>query len=192
MKKQAPMATVDVPPQRELELQLRYIYLRNSSTKMAQTFNPLQPNQQLHIVSKFSPLGSFQTGVSLGFVVEYTVLYFLADGAAPQSAPEAMDETLAVARINAEFAVDYALAAGALPPTSERLQQFGNGSAMLHTWPYWREYCHATMMRMSLPVMMVPLLTVVQAAPDAALDVAVPVPEVKARKKPMPRKPRTS
>ena len=185
------MATVDVPLQRELELQLRYIYLRNSSTKVAQTFNPLQPNQQLHIVSKFSPLGSFQSGMSLGFVVEYTVLYFLADGEGPQSAPEAMDETLAVARINAEFAVDYALAAGALPPTPEWLQRVGNGSAMLHTWPYWREYCHATMMRMSLPVMMVPLLTVVQAAPDAALDVAVPVPEVKARKKPMPRKPRT-
>lgn len=185
------MTAVDMDIHQQLEL--NYIYLRNSSTKMAQTFNPLQPNQQLNIVSKFSPTSSFQSDRSVGFVVEYTVLYFLADGAATQSAPEAMDETLAVARITAEFAVDYARPVGVeLPPTSEWLKQFGNSGAMLHTWPYWREYCHATMMRMSLPVMMVPLLRLVPAAPDAALDAAAPVPEAKARKKPVPRKPRTS
>lgn len=189
MNKKALMATVDMDIQ--LQLQLNYIYLRNSRTMMAQTFNPLQPNQQLNIVSKFSPISSFQSEVSLGFVVEYKVLYFLADGTAPQLSPEAMDEMLAVASITAEFAVDYARPAGELAPTSDWLQQFGNSNAMLHTWPYWREYCHATMMRMSLPVMMVPLLRLVPAVPVAAPDVAVQVPVAKSRKKPMSRKPST-
>lgn len=189
MKKQTPIATADAPLQPQL--QLRSIYLRDSNTLMAQTFDPLQPNQQLHIVSKFAPSGCLDPGAPHRFAVDYTVLYFLADGATLPPAIEAMDETLAVARIAAQYAVDYVLAPGAPPPAPEWLKEFGSGNPVLHTWPYWREYCHATMLRMSLPVMMVPLLTLTHAAPNAAQDEAMPAPETPARKKPVPKNPKT-
>ena len=38
------------------------------------------------------------------------------------------------------------------------LAEFGKFNATHNIWPYWREFCHSTCSRMSLPVIVMPLL----------------------------------
>lgn len=145
-------------------LVLRSVYVRSSSTRMMDGFDPFIPNQQL--TGRFRsenpkmlvrPAGKDEAGKSTPAVCTFLHKF---DFAYSLGGPEisAEDESALAAEINATLAVDYVVR-GEMP--SERvLESWGRSSALIHSWPYWREFCHATLSRMSLPVSMMPMLDV--------------------------------
>lgn len=159
-------------------LNLRAIYLRESSTAFDDAFDPLKPGQELHIQSKFHPHSYFVSGEIAGdgsthvpqsytFLTDFETAYFLAsDG--PPAEPSTFDTKKAVARIKARIAADYLVKAGTPLLSEGEAQAWGGSAALVHTWPYWREYCHSTMLRMNMPVMLVPMM-VIQHQPMAQL-----------------------
>lgn len=162
------MTNSDTAPQ--IPFNLRAIYLRESSTAFDDAFDPLKPGQQLHIQSRFHPHSHFVDGEiaadgstrvpkSYTFLIEFETAYFLASNGPPPD-PSTFDTEKAVARIKARFAADYLLAPGAPLLSESKVQAWGGSTAMVHTWPYWREYCHSTMMRMNMPVILAPMMVI--------------------------------
>ena len=45
-------------------------------------------------------------------------------------------------------------------PSKEELEGFGKTAALVHVWPYFREYCSTAMQKMNLPATLIPLLEV--------------------------------
>ncbi len=179
-------------------LNLRAIYLRESSTSFDPTFDPLTPNQQLHVLFKCQPHSYSVTGEitaddpgripgSYTFLTEFETAYFLA-ASGPPSDPLTFETTGAVARIKAQFAADYLVIPGAPVLSDVEAQSWGGSAALMHTWTYWREYCHSTMLRLNMPVVMVPMMVLQpvvqsQVAPTEAIN-----PPVRLKPKPKPRK----
>jgi len=64
-----------------------------------------------------------------------------------------------VAEISALFAADYLIETPETP-SEEKLKQWAASNAVLHCWPYWREFCHSTLLRMNLPVTIIPMMVV--------------------------------
>ena len=54
--------------------------------------------------------------------------------------------------------------------SSEELEAFGEVNAVFNAWPYWRELVHASLARMSMPPLTVPVFRVVPADTDEAED----------------------
>ena len=152
----------------QLPFRLRTIYVRESSTKFDEAFDPLKPGQQLSAQFKSAPHSYFVTGEvaedgvtkvpqSYTFVTRFEFMYMLGDAILPDD-PTAPIEGKAVASISADIAVDYLKNPQAPEPTEEEALAWGGGSALLHAWPYWREFCHSSMLRMNLPVLIVPFM----------------------------------
>lgn len=185
MKKSATPQTLSMP-----KMALRAIYLRESNTAIRHEFDPLIPGQRVQIHSRFSPVSHSLRGTDDGHgtatptgschVVKFLILYFL--GEEPLSIDALPDDSEAVALITADFAAEYLFAPDQARPTDEQLMHWSQG-AVLHIWPYWREFCHASMLRMSLPVIMVPLLSMTQAEPVATPSKADAAPKRKAARK---------
>ncbi len=156
--------TVDLPL---LPYTLRAIYLRNSNTFMAPGFDPTIPNQPLIAFFRtmdgtvdcrettFEQDGVKSTLKSCTFTARFDFAYRIATTEEIDQSDDALEKTT-VARISAEISADYLMNADQFPP-EEDLQKWGQSNAMLHTWPYWREFCHSTMLRMSLPATIIPL-----------------------------------
>lgn len=163
-----------------MPLALRSIYLRESSTRFRDNFDPLKPGQPLLMQAKFAPISYFENvdipvddnGIvtrSYTFITGFEFSY-LAGPVDVSTASENVDDTDPVAKITAHIAVDYILTRGESLPTADRLQQWAGSAALLHAWPYWREFAHNTMLRMNLPVMMIPLLVSGPAALQSPAD----------------------
>lgn len=156
--------TADTP---SLLYTLRAIYLRNSSTFMAANFDPTIPNQPLSALFRtqdgtvdcrethLEKDGAKTTLKSCTFTARFEFAYRLSNAEEPDQSNDAIEKSI-VARIFAEISADYLMNANEFPP-GEFLQRWGQSNAMLHTWPYWREFCHATALRMNLPAIMIPL-----------------------------------
>lgn len=69
------------------------------------------------------------------------------------------DSKYLAAEILARITVDYLIETAETPP-QEKLEQWAKSNALLHCWPYWREYCHSTLLRMDLPVTMMPMMEI--------------------------------
>lgn len=149
---------------------------------MGDTFDPMIPGQQLNgmfrtvgghaICKEQTPEnGEGSTIRSCTFVTHFEFRYTrtIEDGAVPQETEEGARE---VAEISADIAVDYLIGAPEMP-SQDDLQQWGSGNALVHAWPYWREYCHAAMSRMNLPVTLMPLLQVKPPEPDKVVKAAL-------------------
>jgi hypothetical protein len=156
---------------------LRAIYLRGSQVTFEENFDPLKAGQQLNIESKFSPLSYFISGDisdtgsdhvarAYTFLTEFETSYFLAAGA-PATEAIPLSPASPVVRINAIFAADYLIAPDSGELSEEDAKAWANSAALMHSWPYWREFSHSTMMRANMPVVPVPMM-VVQTAPDNA------------------------
>lgn len=156
------------PEPTALPYTLRSIYLRNCATWMDKGFDPLLPGQELSAV--------FRTGEgrvdcresslqgnngeikfrSCTFTTCFDFAYTKAgENNTPQS-DEDIEKTL-IAKISVEISVDYIVNTPDFPD-NENLHRWGNNNAVLHAWPYWREFCHSTLLRMNLPVTMIPLV----------------------------------
>ena len=153
---------------------IRAIYLRESHVRMGVDFDPMIVGQQL--IGKFrvvggradcqeaAPTGSDQEPIrSCRFVTRFEFRYIrpLDGGAAPE---EAEEEAHLIAEITADIAVDYLVATPEFPP-QDALERWGATNVLLHSWPYWREYCQNTLARMNLPVTVIPLINIMQ--PDS-------------------------
>lgn len=147
---------------------LRSIYLRNSKTRMADSFDPLIPGQQLNGVfrNSSSQVDCRETSLDVNgtpsliksctFRVQFDFAYTIPAPGDQVMTEEDVEKSL-LAQITAEIAVDY-LFNEADFPTPEMLHKWANGNVILHAWPYWREFCHSAMLRMGLPVSLIPLV----------------------------------
>lgn len=153
-------------------ISLQAVYLAESHCKLAAGFDPLE---WAELASFFrtrdvgevtvTPLtihqddGTEVPGHRCCFRTEFNFVY-ARKGENPTD-PETGDLTNAVAEITARIAVAY-LATGPVLPERETLNAWANTSVLIHAWPYWREFCHNSQMRMNLPVTMIPLVSVQQ------------------------------
>lgn len=71
-----------------------------------------------------------------------------------------------VLTLRALFELQYHIAGDHQQFTEEQLTAFGASSVLMNAWPYWREYAHNTVVRIGLPPMVVPLLTL-RAIPES-------------------------
>lgn len=157
-------------------LNLRAIYIRESETRIDPSFDPLLPGQQLVGQSKFSSQAytvvlekatedASPIAQSCAFTTKFEFLYRVGDGSEPGPTADLSQLKLA-ATISVSIAADYGVAPGSEDLGKEFLSKWGRSTVLAHVWPYWREYCHSTMTRMHLPLMLVPLM--VQQAVKAA------------------------
>ena len=156
---------------------LRAIYLRGSQITFDESFDPLKAGQQLNIESKYFPHSCFisgdisdtgldQVARAYTFLTEFETSYFLVAGA-PAKEAIPLSPATPVVRINAIFAADYLIAPDSEELSDEEVKAWANGAVLMHSWPYWREFSHSTMMRANMPVVLVPMM-VAQTAPGNA------------------------
>jgi len=168
--------------------QLRAIYLRESQTKLDENFDPLKPGQRLtgqfkssteNYTVTYDQVADDKAPIARAceFLTRFEFIVYLAeDGVEPK--PD-MSNLKVAATITTCLAVDYLLLPGEKEPSREFLERYGRSAAIVHKWPYWREFCHSAMTRMHLPLMMVPLLSVI---PKPSSEV-----KTKIRAKPKPK-----
>lgn len=155
-------------------LALQSILLRSSEIDIAKDFHPNLPGQGellplfRNVDGHFSRNtttfgtgdGSQQEAKWVQFVSRFEFVYVRpkADGAPPE---EHEFEQHRVASIRADIAASYIINSEDFP-SDEVLQHWATNNVMLHTWPYWREYCHNTLLRTGLPVTLIPLISLAQ------------------------------
>ena len=160
---------------------LQAVYIQKSQLRLADDFEPSVPGQPL--LGKFRTVGlqitcresKGLTGDSEGAMIrsctfatrfEFRYIKPAEDGLIR---PEAEEEAYLAAEITADIAINYLISVPELP-SEEELQKWGTSNVLLHAWPYWREYCHNAMMRMGLPVSIMPLLQVNTDKPASQTD----------------------
>jgi hypothetical protein len=156
---------------------LRAIYIRSSQIEMAKWFDPTS----FHMIDgEFRVLdgnvecrkqdipgvdGQSSTQKLCLFTTRFEFRYTIHD----ETKKDTKDGQVEVAKISADVAADY-LFTGDEFPVDEELHKWGQSNVLLHTWPYWREFCHNSLCRMQLPVTLMPLLNMTlpteQSAPE--------------------------
>lgn len=163
---------------------LRGVYLRGSHISFENDFDPLLQGIQLtgthRIANQMCTLrvanieaeGAQPSSIrSALFVTKFEFRYL--DGA--KVFESATDGSLAT--VSAEFAADYLLNRPE-DPTQDEMNAWGASNVLLHTWPYWREFCHATLLKMSLPGAVMPMLVLEPASGNGQrVATAIPVQE---------------
>jgi hypothetical protein len=152
-------------------LTIKMVYLHSTNAHIHNGFDPLIPNQQL--VGQFN-IGTNSyyfkelqddTGVKHKFLVyrtEARMRYF--KGSVPDELQKSLEneeqlDKLMAAEIVAIFVSEYSIACDEeLPQTA--ILEFGRINVPHQVWPYWREYCHSTCARMSLPVSILPMFVI--------------------------------
>lgn len=148
---------------------LRAIYLKNCEMRMPDTFDPLIPQQMMHAFNKvhtgnaivretfFTLENGEQNKIkSATFGVSFSFGYRRHESIDDSS--EISDDDF-LAFISAEIVADYLITSDE-NPTNEQLTQWGQKNALIHCWPYWREFCSNAQLRMALPVTMIPLINI--------------------------------
>lgn len=153
-------------------LSILMVYLHSSEVKIYNGFDPLTPNQELvgqyNIKTKSCFAKELQddagvTHKALVYHAEARIRYLkgpISDDAKDELAEneQLLDELIA-AEIVAVFAAEYAIKSDKELP-DDAVLEFGRLNVPHQVWPYWREYCHSTCSRMSLPVSIMPMLAI--------------------------------
>lgn len=160
---------------------LRGVYLRESTTWIRDTFDPLIPGQNLGPLMRTHPTrvecseaksldasGTESIIRFCAFTNRLEFAYILHDSSHMPPSDEEIEKVI-VAKITADITVDYLLNAENFPD-QPALSKWGTSNVMVHAWPYWREFCHSTLCRMNLPVTMVPMLQINSAAKPPASE----------------------
>lgn len=149
---------------------LRAVYLREGKQWMSDDFDPMLPGQPLsgqfmvsgpkfelqeavENIPEAKTIRSFR--VASGFAFRYLNIQM------DTQLKEGEEEKHLVVEISARITVDYLIEVPETPP-QEKLEQWASNNALLHCWPYWREFCHSTLLRMNLPITMIPMMEVNQ------------------------------
>lgn len=146
---------------------LRAIYVRSSVMSMDDGFDPTIGGQPLtgqfrsHLSSYtfrelFIPLpdGTQQKIRSYEFTTSFSFRY-----QTPQTDDKGGEEMKTAASIGVDFVTSYERVSTS-EPSKEELEGFGKTAALVHVWPYFREYCSTAMQKMNLPATLIPLLEV--------------------------------
>lgn len=180
---------------------LRAIYIRQSRLHMAENFDPMVPgqalhalfrtNQQFHLISRATETQGGDPDRSAIFVLGFEFRYTRSPEAESPptqitSSEGSAEDSNLIAEITAEIAVDYQISSEGVP-SQDVIQNWATRAAMIHAWPYWREYCHTALLRMGLPVSLMPMLNVASVPPAVA-----PSSSNVRQGKPPKRKPRRS
>jgi len=151
-------------------LAIEMIYLHSTNVRMCNDFDPLISNQQLvgqyNIDTKSYCIKELQVeenGVKhrfLNYQTEARMRYLKGPISDDLKNPEneAQLEKLIAVEIIAVFASEYLIKCSEDLPEGAILE-FGRFNVPHQVWAYWREYCHSTCARMSLPVSTLPMLT---------------------------------
>jgi hypothetical protein len=161
------MAKISPPP-----LSLQAIYLRSTSTSMADAFHPNLPGTDLAPLFRTEHQSRIQCNTNTlrtddgaekkalwcGFTIGFEFIYVRPkeDGQLPS---ERELDAHSVARVFAAITAAYTVIGDDFPPP-DVLEHWGRHNVLLHTWPYWREFCHGAVLRMGLPVTMIPLMQI--------------------------------
>lgn len=147
-------------------LALRAIYIRHAELLVADDFDPTLPGQKLtgnyKIVDggkieqlEFVPDDKTQPPLHLcRFHIQFMFTYLRGEN----SSPEDIANDNIAASVSARISVEYS--APGDRPDMKFLEAWGGSNALLHAWPYWREYCQSSFSRMNLPTVLLPLLRV--------------------------------
>jgi hypothetical protein len=165
-----------------LQLGLHSIRVQSMNVNMDLAFDPSVPNQQLfanfgvssqRVGKGFATLpdGTQMDGVI--FITSFEFKFSRSDGRPANTADH--PEPPAVANIQADISSTYF---GKMfeEMDAESVNRWGATVAVHHQWPYWRELCHSTLSRMSLPVVLMPLHV-------QAVEIATAVSDLEAKPK---------
>jgi hypothetical protein len=72
---------------------------------------------------------------------------------------EELLDKLVAAEIKATFVSEYLIKSNEELP-EDAVSEFGRLNVTHQIWAYWREYCHSTCARMSLPVSILPMFSI--------------------------------
>lgn len=166
------MSETNSPSARTPKVALQLVYLRGSNVRMAADFfpavatGPLMPlfrTGDVEISRRKTTFSNEDSSVEAhwyDFIYRFEFVYIRAEEDGPRPTKEEVEEHL-VAEITADIVIQYAWQDPSDPVSSDEFNAMIGPQALMHAWPYWREYCHNTMMRMGLPVTMIPLLNIV-------------------------------
>lgn len=149
-------------------LSIWMIYLQSTDAHLCNGFDPLVPNQEL--IGQFNiGFKSCHTkelkddaGVKQRFLIYQTearMRYLkgpISDELKNDLENEEQLEKLMAAEIVAIFVSEYAITCDD-ELSQDAVFEFGRVNVPHQIWAYWREYCHATCARMSLPVSILPM-----------------------------------
>ena len=152
-------------------LSIQMVYLHDSKAKIYNDFDPLLPNQELtgqfNINTKsYTKKEIHEEGgaehVFLVYQTEARMRYL--KGPIQEEIKEGLGndeqlEKLVAAVIVAVFTAEYLIKCDEELP-HDAILEFGRINVPHQIWPYWREYCHSTCARMSLPVSILPMLSI--------------------------------
>ncbi|HQT33083.1 MAG: hypothetical protein ACYC39_05680 [Thiobacillus sp.] len=149
------------------EYNLRAIYVRSSVMSMDDGFDPTIGGQPLtgqfrsHLSSYTFreliiplPDGTQQKIRSYEFTTSFSFRY-----QTPQTDDKGEIEMKTAASIGVDFVSSYERVSTS-EASNEELEGFGKTAALVHVWPYFREYCSTAMQKMNLPATLIPLLEV--------------------------------
>ena len=151
-------------------LAIEMIYLHSTNAHICNGFDPLMPDQELigqyGISTKSCSVKELQegTGVKHKFLVYQTearMRYLkgpIPDELKSLENEEQLNKLIAV-EIEAVFISEYAIKCNEELP-QDAILEFGRVNVPHQVWSYWREYCHSTCARMSLPVSILPMFVI--------------------------------
>jgi len=148
-------------------LDLQSIYLHASSSAFLNEFDPLIGNQQLSGQFRIDTLRVDKKSITENTATHQFLRYFIQAGMRYIKGIPSDDEmkneewvkSNLASEITAIFCVEYLIKAEE-ELSNDEIKEFGRVNAPYHVWPYWREYCQNTCVRMSLPATMVPMLII--------------------------------
>lgn len=150
---------------------LRAVYLREGKQWISENFEPLIPGQtlfgqfriaehkielQMTVVNNAINNEEAKPIHSCRITTNFKFRYL---DAVPNEEEGGADENNKhlVAEISAHFVVDYLIKTIEAPP-QEVLEKWAKTESLQSCWPYWREFCHATLLRMNLPPTIMPMM----------------------------------
>lgn len=153
--------------QEPLPFSLRSVYWREGKQWMSDNFDPMLPGQQLfgqfkasgHRVEVREAVENIPDAKPIRTCLITTNFQFRYLNTQIELPKNEEDGKYLVAEISARITVDYLIETSESPP-NEKLEQWASSNAVLHCWPYWREFCHSTLLRMNLPVTMMPMMVI--------------------------------
>lgn len=139
---------------RHPEFNLQGVFFRDCSSRFFQNFQQMEEQFDLHasfrVISCDTSLDEEKRSVEAKFSFEFAYL---------NSEPKKDDEEVTdpALSIKAEVVAIYLLGDAEMP-SEEELHGWAVRNSLLHVWPYWREYCHSTQLRMGAPLSIMPLM----------------------------------
>lgn len=152
-------------------LSIQMIYLHSTNANLCNGFDPLIPNQELigqyniatkscHLKEAIDDTGT--THKTLVYQTEASMRYLkgpISDELKNELTNDDQLNSLIASEIVAVFVSEYAIKCDEDLP-QEAVLEFGRLNVPHQIWSYWREYCHSTCSRMSLPVSILPMYAI--------------------------------